>query len=105
MSIDYSILSFPKPKNKKRKKETVSKETYNTVYKRDKETCQLADFSCEGRLELHHIVYRSEDKKRINDVDNCIMLCTKHHKLVHSNKRLYQPILIEKISRRKEIKC
>lgn len=75
----------------------VKKETYEEVIERDNYTCRLQDSTCEGWLELHHIVYRSEDKSKINDVDNCIMLCTKHHKKVHSNKHYWQPKLKQMI--------
>lgn len=74
---------------------TVKKEIYQQVYDRDKGKCRLQNGSCEGGLELHHIVYRSENKKLINEPTNCIMLCTKHHKEVHSNKHKWQPILKE----------
>lgn len=71
---------------------TVTEETYNKVMKRDK-CCQL----CGTTLNLveHHIVYRSEDRKLINDPTNLIVLCTKCHALVHSNKHKWQPILKE----------
>ena len=71
----------------------VKKEIYQQVYERDKGKCRLQNGTCEGGLELHHIVYRSEDKKLINAPTNCIMLCIKHHKEVHSNKHKWQPIL------------
>ena len=76
---------------------TVKKEIYQQVYERDKGICRLQNGTCEGGLELHHIVYRSEDKKLINEPTNCIMLCTKHHKEVHSNKHKWQSILKEMI--------
>lgn len=78
---------------------TVSKDTYNKVIERDKHTCRLLDCTCEGWLELHHIVYRSEDKNLINEPSNCIMLCVKHHKQVHSNKHYWQPRLKELIKK------
>lgn len=84
--------------NKVNKKRVfVKKEIYEQVYKRDKGKCRLLDKTCEGELELHHIVYRSEDKSLINEPSNCIMLCTKHHRIVHSNKHKWQPILKEMI--------
>lgn len=79
-----------------KKRITVSKEVYNAVIQRDNYCCRLIDNSpCNGWLELHHIRYRSERKDLINDIDNCIMLCVKHHKLVHSNKKKWQPVLLE----------
>lgn len=68
----------------------VTEETYNSVYTRDKGECRLCG---SNKIQLHHIIYRSEDKSKINDVDNCIMLCKRCHDLVHSNKKLWQPKL------------
>lgn len=95
-----NCLEFDLKRNKpikkiSKKRITVSKETYNKVLKRDKEKCRLLDCTCQGGLELHHIIYRSENKKLIDEPDNCIMLCTKHHKQVHSNKHYWQPKLKE----------
>ncbi len=81
------------------KRITVTEETYNKVMQRDNYKCRLLDCTCYGNLELHHIVYRSENKKLINEPTNCIMLCLKHHKEVHSNKHYWQPILKEMINR------
>ena len=82
------------------KRITVTEETYNKVMQRDKYKCRLAHvtyngINCNGGLELHHIRYRSEAKDLINEPTNCIMLCTKHHQEVHSNKHKWQPILKE----------
>ena len=77
------------------KRITVTEETYNKVMQRDNYKCRLCGTSL--NLHLHHIVYRSEDKSLINEPSNCIMLCIKHHKEVHSNKHYWQPILKEMI--------
>ena len=77
------------------KRITVTEETYNKVMQRDNYKCKLLDSTCYGKLELHHIQYRSEAKDLINEPSNCICLCTYHHKLVHSNKHYWQPILKE----------
>lgn len=79
-----------KPISKKRI--FVSKKTYNEVYKRDNGCCRICGNNI---VELHHIYYRSERKDLIDEPSNCIMLCDKHHKLVHSNKKKYQPILLD----------
>ena len=93
-----TILRRNKPINKVSKKRIfVKKEIYKKVFERDKGRCRLKDCTCNGGLELHHIVYRSEAKDLINEPTNCIMLCTAHHKLVHSNKHYWQPILKEMI--------
>jgi 5-methylcytosine-specific restriction endonuclease McrA len=78
-------------KKTSKKREVVRDKTYYAVLNRDK-VCQICGTS--RQLELHHIVYRSEDKKRINDIGNCIFLCSNCHKLAHSNKKKYKPILI-----------
>ena len=80
------------------KRITVKEETYNKVMQRDKYKCRLLDCTCNGGLELHHIRYRSEAKDLINEPTNCIMLCNRHHRLVHSNKHYWQPILKEMIN-------
>lgn len=79
------------------KRITVTEETYNKVMQRDKYKCRLLDCTCNGGLELHHIRYRSEAKDLINEPTNCIILCNRHHRLVHSNKHYWQPILKEMI--------
>lgn len=76
---------------------SVKKEIYKKVYERDKGLCRLQDITCNGGLELHHIIYRLENKSLINEPSNCIMLCNAHHRLVHSNKHYWQPILKEMI--------
>ena len=78
-----------------KKKKTVSKETYNKVMQRDKYKCVMLNYECKGKIELHHVRYRSERKDLINEPNNCVCLCTFHHKLVHSNKKKYQPILLK----------
>ena len=90
------ILVANKPiKKVSNKRITVTEETYNKVMQRDNYKCRLLDCTCYGKLELHHIQYRSEAKDLINEPTNCICLCTFHHKLVHSNKKKYQPILLK----------
>ena len=100
VSNNNQINNINKNKKKKsshkKKKITVSNETYEAVINRDNYCCRLIDDSpCDGWLELHHILYRSQRKDLINDIDNCIMLCVGHHKLVHKNKKYWQPKLIE----------
>lgn len=84
-----------KPISKKRV--CVSKKTYNEVYERDKGCCRFC--GAIDNLQLHHIYYRSERKDLIDEPSNCIMLCFDCHKLVHSNKKKYQPILLEIIKK------
>lgn len=76
-----------------RKRITVTKETYHKVIERDDYKCRLCGTT--QNLHCHHIIYKSEDKTKINDENNLIMLCEKHHRLVHSNKHYWQPKLLE----------
>ena len=80
-------------KNKSNKRITVLKETYDYVIKRDNYSCRLCGST--NWIQLHHIYYRSQRKDLINDIENCIMLCDDCHRLVHSNKKKWQPILLE----------
>lgn len=92
---DFILVRNRPIKKKSNKRITVTEETYNKVMQRDNYKCRLLDCTCYGKLELHHIKYRSEAKDLINEPTNCICLCTFHHKLVHSNKKKYQPILLK----------
>lgn len=79
--------------HRKSRKMIVTKDTYNYVIERDNYSCRLCGST--SFLQLHHILYRSQRKDLINDVDNCIMLCSDCHRLVHSNKKKWQPILLK----------
>ena len=92
---DFIFVRNKPIKKVSNKRIIVSKETYDKVFKRDKEKCRLCGTSL--NLHLHHIVYRSEDKNLINEPTNCIMLCARCHRLVHSNKHYWQPKLKEMI--------
>lgn len=92
------ILKRNKPiKKVSNKRITVTEETYNKVMQRDKYKCRLC--GTPFNLNEHHIVYKSEDRKLINEPTNLIVLCTKCHALVHSNKHYWQPILKEMINK------
>ena len=96
---EFNLVRNKPIKKVGKKRICVKKEIYQQVYERDKGKCKLQDETCEGNLQLHHIVYRSENKNLINEPTNCIMLCTKHHKEVHNNKHYWQPILKEMINK------
>ena len=51
-----------------------------------------------NKVALHHIRYGACGRKTY--MGNVIPLCEKHHRLVHSNKKKYQPILIEILNRK-----
>lgn len=92
MNEYYKHCAFPKPTMKKHKRAVVSEKTYYKVYKACKGQCVL----CGGKdIQAHHIRYRSERKDLINEPTNMVMLCTAHHLEVHSNKKYWQPILLE----------
>ena len=90
------ILVANKPiKKVSNKRITVTEETYNKVMQRDKYKCRLC--GTPFNLNEHHIVYKSEDRKLINEPTNLIVLCARCHSTVHSNKHYWQPILKEMI--------
>lgn len=91
---EFKEYKKQKPIKKVSKKRIfVSKETYNKVYTRDSGSCQLC--GAYQNLHAHHILYRSQRKDLIDEPTNIIMLCENCHRLVHSNKKKYQPILLE----------
>lgn len=61
------------------------------VKRRDGKACRFCGVM-NGRLEAHHIKYRSEDGP--DEEENLITLCDEHHQMMHSNKRKWQPILL-----------
>lgn len=88
--LDFILVKTKPIKKVSKNRIFVTDETYNKVYERDNGECQLC---YNTNIELHHIIYKSEDKKLINEPNNCIMLCSKCHKLVHKNKHYWQPRL------------
>lgn len=75
----------------------VSHETYMKVYERDGGVCQFCGTN--QNIHAHHILYRSQRKDLIDEPTNLILLCEEHHSLVHSNKKKYQPMLLEMIKK------
>ena len=73
------------------------KETY-------KKTLELFNNECaicgNNQVAMHHIRYGACGRKTY--MGNVIPLCEYHHKLVHSNKKKYQPMLIDIINRKIE---
>lgn len=50
-----------------------------SILQDDLEICYCRDFSCEGRLEIHHIFY-GHGKRKISDREGLIVaLCRNHH--------------------------
>lgn len=56
--------------------------------------CALSGVPGPG-LHLHRIVYGAQTGKY--EPDNCILLSNEMHELVHSNKRVWQPILMDHV--------
>lgn len=90
--IDYSSFKFPKLTDKARKEklENISKKNREEIKKLFKGKCGLCGRKGEH---IHHIIYRSEDKSKINDLDNLFYICLECHLKVHSNKKYWQPRL------------
>lgn len=61
------------------------------VAERDGDWCLLCGRPPRG-LHLHRVRYGSEGGRY--EVPNCVQLCGLHHDLVHSNKRVWQPMLV-----------
>ncbi len=53
-------------------------------------TCRFCG-RVKGRMEVHHIAYRSQGGP--DERGNLILLCDEHHRLAHSKKWYWQPIL------------
>ncbi len=71
------------------------KETYNKTLEMFNGVCAICG---NNQVALHHIRYGACGRKTY--MGNVIPLCNYHHKLVHSNKKLYQPMLIKMINER-----
>lgn len=86
--IDYSVFKFGKPPVEEKEKEVTSEETYNLVKRLCGDACVLCG---NNEIHLHHIHGRG--KNLTDNPMNCIMLCDKHHRLVHKNGKKWRPIL------------
>ena len=90
----YKEYKKAKPiKKVSKNKIRVSHETYMKVYNRDNGMCQMC--GTRENIHCHHVRYRSERRDLIDEPSNLILLCATHHRLVHSNKKKYQPMLLE----------
>lgn len=69
-------------------KNAIPYDTRLLIKERDAGRCRW--MGCRGS-QIHHIEYKSEGGS--NEPHNLILLCDKHHKLAHSNKNYYQPLL------------
>ena len=71
------------------------KETYNKTLEMFNGVCAICS---NNQVALHHIRYGACGRKTY--MGNVIPLCNYHHKMVHSNKKLYQPMLIKLVNDR-----
>lgn len=69
------------------------KEVYTLTLKMYNGCCAICG---SNQVQLHHIRYGAVGRKTY--MGNVIPLCKKHHDMVHSNKRFYQPMLIDMIN-------
>ena len=65
-------------------------------------TLELFDNQCaicgNNQVALHHIRYGMHGRKTY--MGNVIPLCPYHHRLVHTNKKKYMPMLIDIVNER-----
>lgn len=79
-------------------KNLTDKEVYKKTLELFNGLCALCG---SNQVALHHIRYGACGRKTY--MGNVIPLCPKHHSLVHTNKKKYQPILIKIINEKIEI--
>jgi len=72
----------------------MNKEIYKQIAE-EQPYCQMCGSN--QMLAIHHIIYGKLHGSRddLTYKGNLIRLCNKCHNLVHSNKKKYQPILLE----------
>jgi 5-methylcytosine-specific restriction endonuclease McrA len=104
LSIDYSNMMFPKGSKTvlRAKPKDISKTNREEIKKLFKGKCGLCG---QAGVHIHHIIYKSEDRNKIDDFNNLILLCLECHQKVHSNKKYWQPRLMklrEKIGEEKK---
>lgn len=80
-----------KAQRKKQRRPSLASSRRDEVFERDGHVCRFCGDT--QFLQAHHIKYRSEGGP--DDANNLIVLCDRHHRLVHSSKRTWQPILLE----------
>jgi 5-methylcytosine-specific restriction endonuclease McrA len=82
----WNQRTYPKGFKKATSRE-VQPELRQLVLKRDEYACQLCDNTIENtELHCHHITAVAQNPIESADIDNCITLCKKCHKKVHSKK-------------------
>jgi 5-methylcytosine-specific restriction endonuclease McrA len=85
-------LPFKRPEKKRvtrLNRDDPPKATRERVLARDRYTCRFDGAHTADHV--HHINYRSQGVD--HSEHNLISLCEQHHRLVHSSKRVWQPLL------------
>jgi len=83
---------------RKPSKDDIPADVRQAVLKRDS-ICQMCEAT--AGLHVHHIYYRSEAPiEWRHDPSNLITLCAIDHDLVHSDKKKYQKVLLDKMVQR-----
>lgn len=73
------------------------KEVYQKTIELYNGLCAICD---SNQIHLHHIRYGGLQGGRKTYLGNVIPLCERHHRLVHTNKRKYMPMLIDMIDKK-----
>jgi 5-methylcytosine-specific restriction endonuclease McrA len=86
-------MMFPKTSKQvlKPKPKDISKKNREEIKRLFKDKCGLC--GKQGQ-HIHHIQYRSEARDKIDDLDNLFLLCLECHEKCHSNKKYWQPRLM-----------
>ena len=91
MSIDYSMFKFHKGNlTKIKRKKDVTETNRNKIKKLCHYQCALCG---QKGTQVHHIIPRSVDKSKIDDIDNLILLCMQCHIKVHDDMKIWKPRL------------
>lgn len=81
-------------KERRRANQSIPEVVRRRVLARDGQRCRWCGSE---EVQLHHIEFRSEGGAHVET--NLVALCNEHHRLVHSDKGVYQPLLQEYIRR------
>lgn len=73
------------------------KQVYQKTYELFNGLCAICK---NNQIHMHHIRYGGLYGGRKTYLGNVIPLCEKHHRLVHTDKNKYMPILIEIIDKK-----